>query len=74
MLLSWIHNNTRSSMLLVIVGHFSITMANMFGLSNPTIQDFIRANLVSVAIRWLAAIVDLVATGSGRLARESRSA
>jgi membrane protease YdiL (CAAX protease family) len=71
-LLSWIHNNAQSSMLLMILGHFSITMGNMFGLSNPTIQDFIRANLVSVAIRWLAAIVIIVRTGPKRLVREPR--
>lgn len=73
-LLSWIHNNSRNSMLLVILGHFSITMGNMFGLSNATIQDDIRATLVNVAIHWLVAIVIIIVTGPKRLVRESRSA
>jgi membrane protease YdiL (CAAX protease family) len=72
-LLSWIHNNTRNSMLLVLLGHFSITMSNMFGLFSPTMGDDLRATLVNVVLYWLVAIVIIVATGSKRLARESRS-
>ena len=72
-LLSWIHNNTRNSMLLVLLGHFSITMSNMFGLSSPTMGDDLRATLVNVVLYWLVVIVIIVATGSKRLARESRS-
>lgn len=71
-LLSWIHNNTRNSMLLVILGHFSITMGNMFGLPNATMGDDLRATLVNVALHWLVAIAIIVATGPKRLVRESR--
>jgi membrane protease YdiL (CAAX protease family) len=69
-LLSWVHNNTRNSMLLVILGHFSITMGNMFGLSNATMGDELRATLVNVALHWLVVIVIIVATGPKRLVRE----
>jgi hypothetical protein len=69
-LLSWVHNNTRNSMLLVILGHFSITMGNMFGLPNATMGDELRATLVNVALHWLVVIVIIVATGPKRLVRE----
>jgi len=73
-LLSWIHNNTRNSMLLVLLCHFSITFGNIFGLSNATIGDDMRATLVNVAIHWLVAIAIIAVAGPKRLVRESRSA
>lgn len=73
-LLSWIHNNTRNSMLLVLLGHFGITMSNMFGLPDATVGDDLRATLVNVALYWLVAIVIIVATGPRRLVREVRTA
>ena len=72
-LLSWIHNNTRNSMLLVLLGHFGITMGNMFGLPDATVGDDLQATLVNVALYWLVAIVIIVATGPRRLVRESRT-
>jgi membrane protease YdiL (CAAX protease family) len=72
-LLSWIHNNTRNSMLLVLLGHFGITMSNMFGLSNATAGDELRATLVNVVLYWVVAIVIIVAAGYKRLVRGTRS-
>jgi membrane protease YdiL (CAAX protease family) len=72
-LLSWIHNNSRGSMLLVILCHFSVTMGNVFLPITVTTQDVFRANLTSVAVHWLVALVIIVTTGPKHLVRESRS-
>ena len=68
--LSWIHNNARDSMLLVVLCHFSVTMGNVFLPITVTTQDVFRANLTSVAVHWLVAFVIIVATGPRRLVRE----
>ena len=74
-IMTWIHNNTRQSMLMMILCHFSITSgAILFGLSNPTAGDELRNQLVTVAVHWLVAIAIIAATGPKRLVRESPSA
>lgn len=70
-LLTWVHNNSGKSMLLVVLGHFSITMGNMFGPANPTSEEFMLSQIVSVAVHWLVVIVIIFITGPKRLVRNA---
>jgi len=71
--LTWIHNNAKNSMLLVVLCHFSVTMGNVFLPITVTTQDVFRANLTSVAVNWLVALVILFVFGPKRFVRASSS-
>ena len=73
-LMSWINNSTGGSMLLVILGHFSITMGNVFSPATVTTTDFIIANVTSVAVHWIVVIAIIALAGPKRLARGERPA
>lgn len=72
-ILSWIHNSTGGSMLLVVLAHFSITMGNAFSPATVTTHDFIVANVTSVLVHWLDVLVIVALTGPWRLARKETS-
>lgn len=77
-LLAWVYNSTRGSMLLVLLGHFAITFgATFFGVpSHGTAAGELRGALINVAIQVLAAVAIVVSTGLSAkwLAREPRPA
>ena len=64
-LLAWVYNSTRGSMLLVLLGHFSITFgATFFGVpSQPTASGELRGALINVGIQVLVAVAIVVFTG-----------
>ena len=66
-LLAWVHNSTRGSVLLVLLGHLSITFgATFFGVpSHTTASGELRGALINVAIQVLAAVAIVVSTGLG---------
>jgi hypothetical protein len=75
LIMTWIHNNAQQSMLLMVLSHFAITGSSIvFGLTNATPGDEVRNYLVITAIRVLVATAIIVATGTQRLVRDSRSA
>jgi membrane protease YdiL (CAAX protease family) len=66
-LLAWVYNGTRQSMLLVLVGHFSITFgATFFGVpSHATAAGELRGAAISIALQVLVAIAIIAAKGLG---------
>ncbi len=73
-IMTWIHNNAKASMLLMLLTHFAITSsAIVFMVSSPTAVTELRSNLVSAALFVLTAVVVVVATGAKRLVRSERS-
>jgi membrane protease YdiL (CAAX protease family) len=64
-LLAWVHNNTRESMLLVLLCHLSITFSTtFFGLpTSPTAAGELRSMLIGTAIQVLGATTIIVVAG-----------
>ena len=74
LIMTWVHNNARESMLMMILCHFGITSsAIVFALSNATPKEEVRNALIFTGIRLLVALAIIVATGPERLVREARS-
>jgi len=66
----WIHNSAKQSMLMMILTHFSITGGFiLFSLPNPTAAAELRGDLVTAGMLTLAAIVIVAAVGAKRLTR-----
>jgi CAAX protease family protein len=75
-LLTWLHSNTGESMLLVILGHLSITFSvTFFGLPSTMAANEPQSTAISTAIQVLTAIAIVATAGSGakQLVRASRS-
>lgn len=71
-IMTWIHNNAKASMLLMLLAHFAITSgAIVFMVSSPTAVTELRNNLVLAALFVLTAVVVVVAAGAKRLVRSS---
>jgi len=66
----WIHNSAKQSMLMMILTHFSITGGFiLFSLPNPTAAAELRGDLITAGTLTLAAIVIVVAASAKRLTR-----
>jgi membrane protease YdiL (CAAX protease family) len=72
--MTWVHNNARQSLLLMILSHFGITFTAgfLFPLSMSVIEG-LRHWLIYAVFYWLAALVVIAIAGPKRLVRESRS-
>jgi membrane protease YdiL (CAAX protease family) len=64
-LLAWVHNRAKQSMLLVLLSHFSITFGvTFFGLpSEPSARGELQSTLIHVALQALVALAILAAKG-----------
>jgi membrane protease YdiL (CAAX protease family) len=74
MLMTWVYNNTKGSLLLMVLFHASITSSAIM-LFPPALSamDSLRCSIFSTALYWLVVIVALVATaGAKQLAWESQ--
>jgi len=74
--LAWVYNNSRESLLLVLLGHFSITFgATFFGVpSHPTAAGELRGAGINVGIQVLTAIAIVAIASRQWLARDARIA
>ncbi len=71
-IMSWIHNNTHDSLLLMLLYHWSITASSV--LLSPlklTPQQTLRHSLVSGGVFWLVALLLLARWGAARLSESS---
>ena len=74
-IMTWIHNSTRQSMLMMVLTHFSITGGSiMFALPDPTAASELRSDLVMAGMLVLAAIVVVTSVGARRLTRAKEPA
>jgi len=70
----WIHNNARQSMLMMVLTHFSITGGFiLFSLPNPTAAAELRGDLVTAGVLTLATIVVVMTVGARRLTRSKQA-
>ena len=74
-IMTWIHNSTKQSMLMMVLTHFSITGGSiLFALPNPTAASELRSDLVMAGMLSLAAVIVVTAVGVKRLTRAKQSA
>lgn len=73
-LMTWVHNHSRNSMLLMLLFHLSLTSSNfVFGPPPSTGgPELLRYHLVSVVVQWAVVAVVVVLSGPRRLMREPR--
>ena len=73
--MTWVHNNARQSLLMMVLFHFGLTSTTLvlFPLSMSVVEG-LRHQLIYGAFYWLAALVVIAVAGPKRLVRESRSA
>ena len=73
--MTWIHNNAKQSLLLMVLSHFGLTSAALFlfPLNMPVVEG-LQHQLLYGALYWLAAVVVIAAAGPKRLVRASRPA
>ncbi len=65
-LMTWVHNNTRQSLLLMVLFHLSLTGGN-FLLQPPassTGAEYLRFHMVSVVVQWSVVAVVVMWTGA----------
>ena len=73
--MTWVHNNARQSLLLMILFHYGITATTLFLFQpNMPVMQGLRHWLIYAAFYWLAALIVIATSGPKRLMRESRSA
>jgi len=73
-IMTWIHNNAKASMLLMLLTHFAITSsAIVFMIPSSTAVTELRSTLVSAALFVLTAVFVVVAAGAKRLVRAGRN-
>ena len=73
--MTWVHNNARQSLLLMILFHYGITATTLFLFQpNMPVMQGLRHWLIYAAFYWLAALIVIATSGPKRLVRESRSA
>ena len=71
--MTWVHNNTRQSMLLMILFHYGITAtAQISSGVTMSVADGLWHGLVYAALYWLVALVVIAIAGPKRLVREAR--
>ncbi len=70
-LMTWVYNNTRGSLLLMVLFHAGITgSAIILSAQSLSPLDSLWHSVVSAALYWLAVAVVIATTGAKRLARE----
>ena len=73
--MTWVHNNAKQSLLLMILFHFALTStAQLLFPLNMSVMEGLRHQLIYAAFYWLAALFVIATAGPKRLVRESRSA
>jgi membrane protease YdiL (CAAX protease family) len=73
--MTWVHNNARLSLLLMILFHFGLTSTGLFLFPlNMSVMEGLRHQLIYAAFYWLAAVIVIATAGPKHLVRESRSA
>ncbi len=72
-LMTWVYNNTKGSILLMVLFHASITSSAII-LSAPSLSamDSLWNAVFSTVLYWLIAIIVVTTAGAKRLARESQ--
>jgi len=74
-LMTWVHNNARQSVLLMILFHFGLTSTAQFLFPlNMSVMEGLRHQLTYAAFYWLAAAIVIATAGPRRLVRESHQA
>lgn len=70
-LMTWVHNNARGSMLLMLLFHLSLTSSSFVFGPPPTTEgaELLRFNLVSTLVQWSAVAAVVAWAGARRLAR-----
>ena len=64
-LMTWVYNNTKSSLLLILLFHFSITSsAILLSQSGLSLTDSLRVSLMSAGIFWIIAATVIHMTGA----------
>lgn len=70
--MTWVHNNAKKSLLLMVLCHYGITFTAMFLFPlSMSVAQGLQHWLVYAAFYWLAAGIIVAITGSKRLVRES---
>jgi membrane protease YdiL (CAAX protease family) len=71
--MTWVHNNARQSMLLMVLYHYSITSTvQILSAVNMSVADGLCHGLVYAVIYWLVALAIIAVAGPKRLVREHR--
>jgi membrane protease YdiL (CAAX protease family) len=69
-LYTWLYNNTRGSLLLVTILHAASNTAGFFlPLGHTAATDSVSAQIITVALIWLAAALVTVHAGPAQLSR-----
>jgi membrane protease YdiL (CAAX protease family) len=72
-LFTWVYNNTRGSLLIILLFHASFNFTLWFVPVLPTGMLPLRLSLIGVGLLWVVAIVVVIAEGPARLARKRTS-
>jgi len=71
--MTWVHNNARQSLLLMILFHFGLTSTTLFLFPlSMSVADGLWHSLIYAALYWVVALIVIVTAGPKRLVRESR--
>jgi len=73
-LMTWVYNNTKGSMLLMVLFHAGITFsAVIFSTLTLSAMDSLWHNLISTALLWLIVAIVVARTGARQLVREHKA-
>jgi uncharacterized protein len=72
-LLTWVFNSTRGSLLMVTLFHASLNTSSVFLPMLPAATGEVRPLAISVGLHAVAAVAVLAATGAARLSRSGRA-
>jgi membrane protease YdiL (CAAX protease family) len=73
-LLTWVFNSTRGSLLMVTLFHASMNTASVFLPMLPAATGEARPIMISIGLHAVAAVAVVVATGAARLSRSDPEA